>query len=357
MAPEYDIYHHLPGDLFVLGANCSFVPRSLHWGLENDRIPIPRLDGFWGLFEYSQNPFPYDPDYPYLAWIPLSGFGSFDFPTRVSTLHVQDAPSISPAQFCRHPSWPDRGYLNRDLYTLIRQDVYQLVEVVRGIIKGYDAYNRKRLAFSKLSSASNPFRDRSSTKFPLIAMQRACAASVALGLSDLLYRDVLEYLAGLKRAIAELQGFILWHHEQEARESSSIRRVITHRSRGVIVDTLSDYQTMERLGLPVWIVLEFTNPLALFPSKEVPLTDPPSNMGFWSAPGSTSSSADFYRGIFVHNKHLDYYPPVVDKSVSFERSARGYGPRLDVFKKDVRAIRDILSMVNAIRKRILCFIS
>lgn len=348
--PNYDVYHLLPGGKLVLGLNCSFIPRSLHWCSDVDCTPIPRLDGFWGLLEYSRLPFPYDADYPYLAWIPLSGFGSFDFAARVSTLNVQDAPSISPAQFCRHPSWPDRGYLNRDLYTLVRQDVFQLIECVRNIIKEYDVQDRKRRAFSKYSSASNPFPDRSNTKFPLLAMQRACAASVALGLSDLLYRDVLEYLAGLKRAISELQGFILWHREVEARESSSIHRLLAYRSRGVIVHSISDYCTMARLGIPVWILVKSTSSFSLLSNKEVNLTDPPCSMGFWSAPGSTSSSADFYRGEFVHNKHLDYYPPVVDSSASFERAARGYARRNDVFRKDKRTMRDILAMVNELGK-------
>lgn len=216
------------------------------------------------------------------------------------------------------------------------------------MIEDYDHHNRKRLAYSKYSSALNPFVDRSTTRFPLIAMQRASAAAVILGLSDLLYRDVLEYLAGLKRAVAELHGFILWHREAEARESKSICRVFVYRMRGAIVHSVDQYELLSRLGIPAWLVATFQGDSGLLNSKAVVLADPPVWLDYWSAPGSTSSSSDLYRGQLVHNKNLDYYPPHVDSSVSFEHAARGYAPRINVFLDDKRTVKHVLDMVEVL---------
>lgn len=352
--PEYDVYHQLPDGNIVFGINCSYIPRSLHWSNGEDTTPMPRLDGLWGLHEYSMLPYPYDAEYPYLAWIPTSGYASFKFPARIPTLIVRDSPS-SPLQFCRHPSWPDRGYLNRELYQVIREEVFELVELVRGLIHEYEDHERKRVSFSRNSTLPNPFPDRSSTLFPLLAMQRACAASVALGLVDLLYRDVLEYLAGLKRAIAELHGFILWHYEAEARENSSIQRVHLHRIRGAIVSNDTDYDTLNRLGIPTWMVVSFDSLPSLLQSRCVVLANPPTILDCWSAPGSTSSSVDVHRGRFVHNKSLDFYPPLVEPLIPFERAARGYAPRLDRFRNDSRTVRALANMVDAIGMYFITF--
>lgn len=346
--PDHDVYHCLPNGRIIFGTNCSFIPRSLFWLNGEDPIPIPRLDGFWGLHEYSMVPHPFDAEYPYMSWIPLSGYASFKFPARIRSLTVWDSPSVQPTQFCRHPSWPDRGYLNREIYQVIRDDVFELVEIVRGIVHSYEDHERKRDSFSRNSTLPNPFPDRSGTRFPLLAMQRACAASVALGLQDLLYRDVLEYLAGLKRAVAELHGFIMWHNEVEARENSSIRRVHIHRIRGAIVSRYEDFEVLSRLGIPAWIVISFESLPPLLPSQSVDLADPPSRLDLWAAPGSSSSSVDIHRGKFVHNKSLVFYPPVVDPSVSFERAARGYARRIDQFRNDPRTMRALADMVVAI---------
>lgn len=358
--PLHSVWHMLDEGKLVIGQNCDHVPRSLHWSNGEDPLPLPRTDGFWGFHEYSVCPQPFDSEFPYLSWIPLSGFSSFSFAARIPTIRVSSSLTDLPTTFCRHPSSPDRGFVDRGLLQVIRDDTFALVEMVKVKIEEYEEHERKRMSYHAnatlptvvprdFAPLPNPYPDRSSTRFPLFAMQRACAASIALGFEGLLFRDVLEYLAGLKRAIAELHGFLLWHAEKEAVESTTIHRVHAHRSRGAIATNMDDYLTLSRLGLPVWLRITLKPPTSLSVVPHARLIAPPIALSHWSEQlGSRSSSVDIHRGKFVHNKGLEFYPPVVDGSTSFERAARGYAPRLDVFRRDPRTLRALADMIKSL---------
>ncbi|KAJ7838627.1 hypothetical protein B0H14DRAFT_2588466 [Mycena olivaceomarginata] len=83
--------------------------------------------------------------------------------------------------------------------------------------------------------------------------------------------------------------------------------------------------------------------LAPMPWGESPA---PIEVGLWADTGATPALQDIRRGLLVHNKPLDYYPPNVLHPESFETAARGYGSRTDTYNTDKYSLMDVRKMIE-----------
>ncbi|KAJ6576000.1 hypothetical protein DFH09DRAFT_1311452 [Mycena vulgaris] len=119
--------------------------------------------------------------------------------------------------------------------------------------------------------------------------------------------------------------------------------------RGSVAQFTEDYNKLRRLGVPVWLELTHLEGVALDPTKKVQLSPLRIENRKWDEMQVDKSLRDTHKGKLVHNKVLDYYPPVVEDPEVYELAARGYRPRQDIFTRDIGSWNDVLKMLDTAR--------
>ncbi|KAJ7144540.1 hypothetical protein C8R44DRAFT_725466 [Mycena epipterygia] len=237
--PLYDAWAYSPNGTVVIGSNTRHIPSVPQWDKNMRGPPMPRTDGRWGFLEYSALPQLYSAAFPYLAWMPVHSFERLSLPTEINEFR----PLCNSPEFVRHNEWGHRGYLETTLREAFQRDVVWYIDTVQAIIKADE------------SEASGMSR-YPGVRPPVIAMVRAHNAAFSLRFPHLTYRDLLEYLAGLQRAIAELQAYIMWHDRMEYAELRTGGANSGTGLRGSIAMTQKNYNSLRMLGVPVWLELQ-----------------------------------------------------------------------------------------------------
>ncbi|KAJ7474231.1 hypothetical protein FB451DRAFT_1398220 [Mycena latifolia] len=300
----------------VVGYNTERIPHTLaSLDFPPGVSPGIRCDGSWGPHEYTVLPQLFSADSPYMAWIPVK-YDSLDIPHRISTFVAKLDPSAS--QFRPNAAWPSRGSIDPELLTGFQDDVNTI-------------YTSVTAAFKRVGSHTA----LDGIRLPLRAVERSYASLLALRVNFLTRRDVLEYVACLKRSIAELQGFLLWSADLEQwLNPTSVGKKKSY-SRGVVCEDQESYNTMCRLGIPAWCFVSGLPPTSC------------STLGAWEVVSYPKWSSSV-----LHNKALFFYPPVVKNLNEFELAARGYAPRVDVlhrdkgYRKDLGAMEELYDKLN-----------
>lgn len=322
VVPQYDIFHFLDDCGVVIGGNTKMIQPNLAWSTGLDAEPLPRLDGYWGIHEYSLLPQPLDLKSPYLAFV-LTGASGF-----IAGLRIREGTADPNPHFVRHPHWPDRGYLDKSWYKNIRHEAMQYIVSCRKAIEkieGTQPYVASRI------------------QMPVVAIRRAYDSAVALGMGDLFFRDAVQILGGLKRAFAEIEAFLIWSEDYSSWLVNDLHKCANYPTRGVIARDTAEYNKVKAWGVPVWLFISSSHPNDFDNSKLVPMGELPCSWHLWDS-GLRVSSTDYIRDRLVHNKGMEYYPPSVSDPSTYERAARGYHPRADSFVHDARAVRDLIRM-------------
>ncbi|KAJ7125539.1 hypothetical protein C8R43DRAFT_1030446, partial [Mycena crocata] len=242
-----------------------------------------------------------------MAWIPLS-YDGLTIPHRISTF-LFNFDSTSP-HFTPDRAWPSRGTVSANILAEFQSDVNAI-------------YASTTAAFERVRSHTA----MTALRLPLRAVERTYASLLALRVNFLTRRDVLEYVACLKRSVAELQGFLLWAKDLEAWiDPHAARERQDYKMRGVVCEDLAIYTTLCRLGIPAWC---FVSNFPSVPRHSGRIV----TRGF---PGWSSSR--------LHNKALFFYPPLVPDVREFELVARGYGVRIDKMHRDKGYRKDLDEM-------------
>ena len=139
-------------------------------------------------------------------------------------------------------------------------------------------------------------------------------------------------LAGLKRATLELHAFILWHRDQSIFTNSngqppSDAFTKDYRTRGIYVNTVTDYDRFGRFGVAVLLDVDLHQVTLPSHAQHVDLSPIPVERNVLFPEG--------YAG--GHHCYLHFYPPIIEDSRRFELAARGYQSRSDVYHSN-RAI-------------------
>ncbi|KAJ7718895.1 hypothetical protein B0H16DRAFT_1475252, partial [Mycena metata] len=190
----HDVCAHTPNSTIVVASNTKQIPDIPVWNSTLVQPLRPCIDGRWGFFEYSRVPQPFDPVFPYLAWMPTEKFNRLGFSTKINSFEIiDDIQHSEESVFVRQPGWLHRGYLRTTVRERLQRDVVDYIERVREII------SRERV-----SPIGTP-----NVKPPVIALVRAHNSAFCTRIPHLTYCDLLEYIAGLQRAVAELQAYIM----------------------------------------------------------------------------------------------------------------------------------------------------
>lgn len=322
----------------VVTSNTKSVPNLPCWGSRGGEAPQPRIDGKWGMAEYSIIPQLYDVSSPYLAWMPTHRFTRLGFSTAVNSFRVIEEPANPNAVFVRHPGWKHRGYLHTEIREKLQMEVVRYIELVKDIIQ----------------SEANPKTRKGPAEVrpPVIALVRAHSSVFCMRFPHLTYRDLVEYVAGLQRSVAELQAYIMWYDRIQYGDVPASTRSFELGLRGTVAQSVTDYNTLRKLGVPVWLALPSSNVALLDAAKRVTPQLISVETRTWDDMPISHSLRDTYKGKLVHNKPLEYYPPLVDNWTTYEPAARGYSPRLDVVHRDLSSLRDVLAMVRTVSE---CF--
>ncbi|KAJ6624021.1 hypothetical protein B0H10DRAFT_1943513 [Mycena sp. CBHHK59/15] len=333
--PPYDAWSHTPNGTIVLASNTKVVPNLPFWNDALQESPMPRIDGRWGMSEYLSVPQPYDASSPYLAWLPTHNFRRIGMPTDINSFDITEDPKTPNTIFVRHPGWKHWGHLNTELREKLQQDVIFYIDQVDTIIV-------------KLSKDSPAFwSNYSHVQLPVIALVYAHNSAFCMRFPHLTYRDLLEYLAGLQRAVSELQAFIMWYDRIQYADIPSNSCGFELGLRGSIANTCEEYNLLRRLGVPVWLQLATSDLLVPDPQKETTCLSLHVETRLWSGMPVSISLKDIHKGKLVHNKPLEYYPPCVKEPRQYESAARGYSVRFDIFNRDLKSADDVLEMVRS----------
>lgn len=326
---HFDAWARTKNSTVVVASNTKEVPDLPHWNSEIVWPTKPCIDGRWGMAEYSLIPQYYDVKFPYLAWLPTQKFHRLGLPTQINSFRIEEDPSEPNSVFVRHSGWTHRGHLNTDIREELQRDVVHYIEAVNGIIL-------------EGNSTAPP-----EVQPPVISLVRAHNSAFSMRFPHLTYRDLLEYLAGLQRSVAELQAYSLWYDRIQYGDIPASHRSFELGLRGSVARTHAEYISLRRLGVPVWLELVSTEGMTLDTVKQVQLTTLRIETRTWDEmPVSRFLSDTTRKGKLVHNKPLEYYPPVVDDISTYESAARGYSARKDIFCRDMRAAHDVLSMMK-----------
>ncbi|KAJ7479010.1 hypothetical protein FB451DRAFT_1172133 [Mycena latifolia] len=334
MAPNslsrYDIWARTPKGTLVIASNTRHIPNIPQWNYSlRDTTRIPRVDGRWGFQEYSLVPQPFAAMFPYLAFIPSGSFERFSLPMGINRFRLgEDSP-----EFARQAGWGHRGYLRTDVREGLQKDVVWYIDRIGAIVAAEDAQK-------------DGIHERLGVKPPVIAMVRAHNACFSTRFPHLTYRDLLEYLAGLQLAIGELQAYLLWYERIQYESLPTTLPTCDSGLRGSIANTSIEYDRLRLLGVPVWWELPTSQVVHLDPAKERVLSDTGIETRLWANAGVTPSLQDTRKGVLVHNKPLEYYPPCVDNQQELETAARGYSSRLDGYNQDRHTVADVRKMLE-----------
>lgn len=299
-----DVWHQYSSTQAIIASGATYIPQSFQPG-PNDTL-IPRIDGTWGPHDYSQQPQIWDAQSPYMAWIPLSSHPDQKLnPTSIMEVRMQKK------YFIPHSRATGLGGLDKTIKQHFDDDVASI-----------------RLALLTAETRAARYISNPPIILPSVTLQRADEVLLYLTLQDIYYRDCLEAVATLRRAFAELQGFILWSHDVGV--SGRIQR--RYQLRGTLVPDIRTYKTLTRLGVPAWLKLDLTScrlppnqlHVALSPPEDLcevrKWQDLPIILDRTEMPLQPSRNGELQ---LVHSKALWYYPPYVQDGTQFERVARG----------------------------------
>jgi hypothetical protein len=324
----YDVWAQSPNGTLVIASNTKQIPHIPRWDRSLNPAAIPRTDGRWGLLEYSLVPQIYDPHFPFLAWISVGNHERLAMSTQINAFVL----TPNDVRFIRHSGWPHRGYLDTIVRENLQRDVVEFIDRIQLLIATQEATGEL---------------DRLGARPPVIAMVRAHNACFSMRIPHLTYRDILEYLAGLQRAIAELQAYIMWYDRMQYQDLATPLVPGGKRGlRGSIALRLEDYEYLRAMGVPVWLELDQSWLGHLDVLKECSMESVNIEARLWTQVSVTPSLQDFRAGGLVHNKPLEYYPPKVDDPNCFERAARGYSSRVDSYRHDSYTFEDVKKMMG-----------
>ncbi|KAJ6465462.1 hypothetical protein C8R45DRAFT_939653 [Mycena sanguinolenta] len=328
----YDGWACTPNSSIVLAANTKEVPDIPHWNSNLSVTGVPCLDGRWGLSEYSTVPQLFDPEFPYLAWMPTQRFARLGLPTMINTFRVIEDVTAPNSVFVRNSGWQHRGHLRTEIWEKLQEDVVHYIESAGRIIR-----NEADPSLRVGSPEARP---------PVIALVRAHNSAFCMRFAYLTLRDLAEYIAGLQRSVAELQAYTMWYDHMHYSDLPSSNRSFELGLRGSIARTVEEYNLLRRLGAPVWLEIEESQESLLDPKKKTRVTLLRVETRIWEEMPVSHFLRNSTQGCLVHNKPLEYYPPSVVDASKYERAARGYWPREDKLRRDLRCRDDVLSMLK-----------
>ncbi|KAJ7655714.1 hypothetical protein DFH06DRAFT_1200834 [Mycena polygramma] len=324
-----ETWAHTRHGSIVIASNTKKIPCIPCWDDSLLTAAMPRINGRWGFAEYSHVPQPYSAEFPYLAWLPVDCLERLGLPVEINRYQL----TLDSPDFVRHLGWGHRGYLKTEVRETLQTDVVWYIEKVQALILTEEA-------------EGGGIHRRFEARPPVIAMVRAHNACFSMRFPHLTYRDLLEYLAGLQRAIAELQAYIMWYDRMYYADfPTASQNGMNTGLRGSIATDTRTYASLRSLGAPVWLEVEGSL-VGLDPAKESQMTDLLIEVTLWADTAATTALQDTRKGVLVHNKPLEYYPPHVLDLESFETAARGYGLRTDTYNKDKYSLADVRRMIE-----------
>ncbi|KAF7335892.1 hypothetical protein MSAN_02326200 [Mycena sanguinolenta] len=331
----FDAWATTPNSTIVLAGNTKQVPDIPRWNSNLDiGLPRPCIDGRWGLSEYSIVPQPFDPKFPYLAWMPTHNFARLGLRTKINQFRVIEDTGSPNSVFVRNSGWMHRGHLRTEIREELQQDVVHYIDLVNDIIR------READPSSRVGSEE--------TRPPVIALVRAHNSAFCTRFAYLTFRDLLEYIAGLQRSVAELQAYSMWHDRMHYGDLPSSNRSFELGLRGSIAHTPEEYNDLKRLGVPVWLEIPSADGYGLDAGKETKVIQLQIETRTWNQMQVSPFLRDLNNGCLAHNKPLEYYPPMVADVNKYEAAARGYWPREDKLRRDLRCATDVMSMLKNI---------
>jgi hypothetical protein len=340
--PKFDVYHFHNPSLITVAFNVNYIwPETLL-----QEKPCARLDGWWGPHEYAILPQPFDPSSPYMAWIPsLDAYRQPEF-ARLTGLD----PAIVLLDFADFPLVPVEGHFSPpDARPTIDPPLCPSLPMRPGTANT----TRPRLNFC---SASEPMKLVISTQLEKLSRPaiRALAEirddSVRLPIQALYHLKQSYYwnllpgtnttaghhliLAGMKRAVMELHGFILWYQDYKRGLDPWPRPIArefqkSFRCRGALVENQDDCDYLEKRDIPVWMKIDTEKFQPHHSARAVSLTPIPIHR-------QPMFPANYKGG---HHAALFFYPPDPEDGCSFELSARGYSGRRDIYQIDAEIAR------------------
>ncbi|KAJ7710178.1 hypothetical protein B0H16DRAFT_1480746 [Mycena metata] len=159
-----------------------------------------------------------------------------------------------------------------------------------------------------------------------------------------LQQDVVDYIE--QHAMAELQAYLMWydhiHFGALPRSTCSFELGL----RGSIACSHADYIIPTKLGVPAWFEVPTADCGNLDAGKRTALTGLRIELRTWEDIQGSDFLCDTHKGLLVHNKPLEYYPPIVVDASTYESAAQGYLPHEDVVHRDLRLLADVLKMVE-----------
>ncbi|KAJ6503624.1 hypothetical protein C8R45DRAFT_1185359 [Mycena sanguinolenta] len=328
----FDAWATTPNSTIVLAGNTKQVPDipALNSHLDIG-LSRPCIDGRWGLFEYSVVPQPFDPKFPFLAWMPTHNFARLGLPTKINRFRVVEDITSPNSVFVRNSGWMHRGHLRTEIREELQQDVAHYIEHVNDIIR------KEADPSSRLGSPE--------TRPPVIALVRAHNTAFCTRFAYLTFRDLLEYIAGLQRSVAELQAYSMWYDRMHYGDLPLSNRTFELGLRGSIAQTPKEYNDLKRLGVPVWLEIASADGYVLDAGKETKMTPLHIETRTWNQMRVSHFLRDSANGRLAHNKPLEYYPPMVTDARKYEAAARGYWLRKDKLRRDLRCAKDVMSML------------
>ncbi|KAF8144562.1 hypothetical protein K438DRAFT_2029131 [Mycena galopus ATCC 62051] len=264
--------------------------------------------------------------------MPTHNWARLGVPTKINQFRVVEDARNPNSIFVRNSGWMHRGHLRTEIREELQRDVVYYIDLVNDII-------RKE---ADPSSRVGPPEVRP----PVVALVRAHNSAFCMRFAYLTFRDVLEYVAGLQRSVAELQAYSMWYDRLQYGDIPSSNRSFELGLRGSIVRTLEEYNNLKRLGVPVWLEMLSPNGSTFDARKETKAMWLQIETRTWNQMQVSPFLRDSSRGRLAHNKPLEYYPPMVTDVSKYEAAARGYGPREDKLHRDLRCAKDVMTMLE-----------
>ena len=347
---KVNVYHARNPSFVTIAINADYVWPDVVLG----ERACPRVDGWWGPHEYAILPQLYDSSSPYMAWIPsLDAYRSDDFARKTGldpaivlldfdifplvpvANHFDSTSTPSSINPPRHPSLPNKpNKAGTGGIKTVGLNFCSASDAMRRIIKTQvdSLSNRVRSLIVELEKdASHSIRPPTQALFHL---QQAYYWNLLPGTNTECGHYLI--LAGMKRAVMELHGFILWYHDY--RHTLDHARPIIRRyqkwfrTRGALVANEADYAYLGKHDIPAWATISADEFKPSSSARAVPLLTIPTHR----EPMFPAA----YKG--GHHTVLFFYPPEVDEDSSFELSARGYAARRDTyhFNNDIAKVHE-----------------
>ena len=344
---------HLPVDVFctsnlktVVAANTDVI-----WikDIQQEQAAA-RVDGWWGPHEYAILPHKLDRTSPYMAWIPsqasyndcrfseytgldstLALISFVDYPLSVTSdpstppqpLGLPPTAGLPPKPQYINPQKTDHSLVStsHEMQAIIREGVSALTaDVKRAIdnIKDNDRYHSIRMPTQAL-----------------FHLQQARYWNLLPGTVTKIGHTLV--LAGLKRAVYELHGFLLWIRDRDIPvETQPLQRFRgkSYSTRGVYVDNTNDYNAIGQHGVAVYMEVDLKHVSLPPTAREVSASPIPNH---WQPLLPLGYSGG-------HHTYIIFYPPTVEHHSLFELAGWGYVSRLDSYEpnRQVNKIVDIM---------------